>query len=130
MAVNDLAGAAGFYTDVLGCELVHEEEDSTRSSHSLFFAIGDTLIELAEPTSEGSELARHLEAHGPIVYAFTFRVADLQRVVAHARDHEIGVIQQGSHTVELDPADTFGAVYGFTERELPGHPGLGEGDAT
>ena len=124
------AVAAGFYTDVLGCELVHEEEDSTRSSHSLFFAIGDTLIELAEPTSEGSELARHLEAHGPIVYAFTFRVADLQRVVAHARDHEIGVIQQGSHTVELDPADTFGAVYGFTERELPGHPGLGEGDAT
>jgi 4-hydroxyphenylpyruvate dioxygenase-like putative hemolysin len=120
VAVADLEAAARIYADALGCKLVHEEEDANRGTRSLFFAIGDTLVELASPASPASELARHLERHGPIVYGFTFRVRDLGRAVQHAREHGIDAIARDGYTVELDPARTFGVVFAFTERGTPG----------
>ncbi len=119
VAVADLEGAARVYAEALGCPCVREETDAERGTRSRFFAVGDTLVELATPTVPDSELARPLERHGPIVHAFTFLVRDLERVLGHAREHGLRAIPRGAHTLELDPAGTFGGVFAFTERRLP-----------
>jgi len=122
IAVRDLDGATRFYADVLGCPLVHEQHDGARGAHSRFFAVGDTLVELAVPLHADSELARHLHKHGPITYAFTFKVPDLARVADHARKHTLTTLATDAHTLELDRAQTFTGIWAFTDRVPPGHP--------
>ncbi|MEE9284569.1 MAG: VOC family protein, partial [Dehalococcoidia bacterium] len=102
----------------------HEEESTPQGAHSLFFHVGDTLVELARPTTGDSDIARHMDVHGPIVYSFTFKVKDLGKARQHARKHGLTVLERGAHTFELDPAQAFGGVFGFTDRTLPGHPTL------
>ena len=116
VVVADLDAATTVLTEALGCVRAHTEIDADRHTRSEYLAVGDTLVELATPTTVDSDAARHLERHGPMLYAFTFVVRDLERVCEHAAVHDIGVISRGAHTVELDPAATFGAVFGFTER--------------
>ncbi len=123
-AVADLDGAARFYQDVLGCKLVHEAESPSRKSRSLFFALGDTLMEVATPTSPDGVLARHMERHGPVLYAFTFKVKDVARVAAHIEGHGMTPRHGDGGAVELDPDQAFGGTYGFTEETMPGHPML------
>ena len=124
VAVRDLDEAARFYADGLGCKMVHEERNAAQGTHSLFFAVADSLVELAKPTSDDSDIARHMEVHGPIVYSFTFKVKELRRAREHTESQRLKVLPRGDHTFELDPAQAFGAIYGFTERVLPGHPTL------
>lgn len=78
------------------------------------------MVELATPTATDSGVARHLERHGPMLYAFTFVVRDLDRVRAYADVHGIPVISRCAHTVELDPAATYGSVYFFTDQRARG----------
>ncbi len=122
VAVADLDGAAGFYRDVLGCPMVHEEMNESQGTRSLFFAVADILVELASPVSEDSPIGRHMEVHGPIVYSFTFKVKDVARAAEHTRSKGLTVHRRGDHTIELDPAQAQGGVFGFTDRVLPGHP--------
>ena len=122
IAVRDLEGATRFYTDVLECALVHEEHDDERGALARFIAVGDTLVELAAPLHADCDLARHLDEHGPVTYAFTFKVPDLGRVADHARDHELTTLARGAHTLELDREQTTTGIWAFTDRVPPGHP--------
>ena len=122
VAVADLEGATKAYGDYLGCPMIHEEENKEQGTQSRYFAIGDTVIELAHPTSADSDIGRHMAKHGPIVYAFTFKVRDLGKARDHVQSLNLRSIARGDHTFELDPAQAFGAVYGFTVRDIPGRP--------
>lgn len=123
-AVANLEEASRFYTEVLGCKLAYKEENKAQKTRSNFFVLADTLFEVAMPTSDDSDMARHMAAHGPILYSFTFKVRDLGKAVAHIKANNMNPRQKGSHTVELDPTQAFGGVYGFTDRRISGHPVL------
>ena len=125
VAVADLDGASRFYEDYLGCKLVHEEEYKAKGSVSRYYAIADSIIELAHPVDPSSDIAKHMAEHGPIVYAFTFKVKDLASAKEHAKRHSLTILDRGGHTFELDPAQAHGGVFGFSERVIPGHPVLG-----
>jgi len=76
------------------------------------------VVALYTPTSPSSRAGRDLEAHGDILHAVTFRVADLGRAEAHLRDHGVAIAERDADTIVADPADTFGAVMGFTVRRF------------
>ena len=120
VVVDALDEAAGVFTEALGCARVHDIDDAEHDARSAFFTIGDTLVELAAPTTPDSVMARHLAEHGPILYSFTFTVRDLASVQRHARDTGFALIARPDDTLELDPAQTFGSMYAFTERTVPG----------
>jgi len=122
LVVGDLEAAGRVFTDALGCERILAETDPDRGTRSAYFAVADSLVELATPTTPDSGVARHLERHGPMLYAFTFVVRDLERVRAHANVHGIQVMSPSAHSVELDPAATYGAVYCFTDQDPLGRP--------
>jgi hypothetical protein len=119
VAVTALDAAARVFTDALGCVRVHAEAGAAVDADRAFFAIGDTVVELAAPTAPDSRIARHLAEHGPILYSFTFTVRDLESVERHARDNGFDLIRRGDGTVELDPTQTFGSLYAFTEHTVP-----------
>lgn len=125
VAVADLDGASHFYEEYLGCRLVHEEDYKSKGTLSRYYAVGDSIIELAHPVDPASDIAKHMKAHGPIVYAFTFKVKDLESAKNHARRHDLTILDRGGHTFELDPRQAHGCVFGFTERLIPGHAMVG-----
>ncbi len=115
VAVHDLVGASRFYSEILGCAQLGDEQDARRGWHRRSFSIADTRIELIAATSEDSELARHLASHGPGVYGFSFRVVDLARAKRHAQEHGFSVREIDPESFELDPQQTFGGVFCFEQ---------------
>jgi hypothetical protein len=115
--VSDVEAAGRVFGDALECPRLPIEPDPASGTHSVYFAVADSFVELASPTVADSRVARHLERHGPMLYAFTFVVRDLERVCAHATDHGIPVSSLSARTVELDPAMTHNAVYRFTDED-------------
>jgi catechol 2,3-dioxygenase-like lactoylglutathione lyase family enzyme len=119
--VQDLDRAKRFYEETLGAGAFLEEESAT--ARSAYVLVGfDTVIELAQPLSEGSRLAADLAAHGELPHSVTLRVADLAAAETHIEKLGVGVADRRSESLTLEPADCFGAVWCFTERDIPGDP--------
>ncbi len=76
------------------------------------------------PISPDGVLAKHMERHGPVLYAFTFKVRDVARAAAHIEGLGMTPRPGDGGAVELGPDQAFGGTYGFTEEILPGHPAL------
>ncbi len=125
VVVDRLDEASGVFTHALGCTKVHEIDDSARDAHSAFFTIGDTVVEIASPNTSDSAMGVHLAEHGSMLYSFTFTVRDLERVQRHARDNGLALIARPDATVQLDPTQTFGSIYAFTEAMAPGSSAIG-----
>ncbi|HUJ67657.1 MAG TPA: hypothetical protein VLX59_19085, partial [Acidimicrobiales bacterium] len=81
--------------------------------------------ELAQPVSEGSRMAAELAAHGELPYSATLRVRDLAAAESHIEKLGIGIVDRGRENLTLDPSDCFGAVWSFTELDVPGDPRAG-----
>jgi 4-hydroxyphenylpyruvate dioxygenase-like putative hemolysin len=121
VAVGDLDAGARLLHEALGCDRVHEETDPVAGERGAYFAVGDTLIEVATPTDPASRMARHVDSHGAMLYRFTFLVRDLASVERHAGAHGIGIVRRGE-TIELDPEHTCGGVFAFTEQAIGASP--------
>jgi catechol 2,3-dioxygenase-like lactoylglutathione lyase family enzyme len=118
--VKDLDRARRFYEDELGAVTFHSE--FTDSSRSVFTLVGsDTVVELAQPTGGDSPLAADLERNGELPHSATFRVGDLSAVSVHAGKLGIGT-REGDQTITLDSDDCFGAIWSFSDRDLPSDP--------
>lgn len=119
--VRDLAKARAFYEGPLEGKVFHT--DSSGGADRAFVLVGtDTVIELAQPTSEASRLAADLAANGELPHSATFQVADLDAVEKHAGTIGVRVADRSDGTLTLDPDDTFNAVWSFREATLPGDP--------
>jgi hypothetical protein len=53
-----------------------------------------------------------------MLYSVTFRVADLAAAAAHLAACGLDVARE-RHRLSIDPAQAQGAVYAFTDRDLP-----------
>ena len=119
--VSDLDRARQFYEKCL--EAVPFHESSAPDRHSVFALVGnETVVELAQPTSADSRLARDLAEHGELPHAATFKVRDLGSATAHLGNLGLRFEHEGDATVTLEPAQAFGALLSFTEAALPGDP--------
>jgi catechol 2,3-dioxygenase-like lactoylglutathione lyase family enzyme len=119
--VADLDRARAFYADVLDAAPFHEEVGPDR--RSAFVKVGtETVVELAQPTSDDSRLGRDLADHGELPHAITFKVADLGAVESHLATVGFGIAERSDEAIVVEPADLFNAVIVFTTRSLPDDP--------
>lgn len=81
IAVESLAEGAGFYK-ALGLDLEGVEEVPEQGVRVGFLPVGDTRLELLEPTGESSPIAKHLERRGPGLHHLCVRVADIRASMA------------------------------------------------
>jgi catechol 2,3-dioxygenase-like lactoylglutathione lyase family enzyme len=119
--VADLDRARSFYTEVMDAPPFHEEVGPDR--RSAFVMVGtETVVELAQPTSDDSRLGRDLAEHGELPHAMTFKVADLDAVANHLAAAGFGTAERSDDSIVVEPADLFNAVVRFTTRSLPDDP--------
>jgi methylmalonyl-CoA/ethylmalonyl-CoA epimerase len=84
IAVTSIEEAALFYRDVLGMEFEGTEVVAEQKVKVAFFVVGESRIELLEPTAADSPVAKFLEKNGPGVHHIAYEVADLEQRLAQS----------------------------------------------
>ena len=76
IAVKSIEEALPFYENVLGFECYKTEEVADQKVKTAFLKVGDTKLELLEPTSPDSTVAKLLETRGPGFHHMAYAVED------------------------------------------------------
>jgi LAO/AO transport system kinase len=115
IAVNGLEAALGFYQS-LGLEVAHRETVSTEKVNLAMLPAGESRIELLEPASPDSPIAKYLEKRGPGLHHVALRVPDLNAALERLRASGARLVGEprqgaGGHLyVFIHPASTGGVL--------------------
>lgn len=82
IAVKSLDETIPFYRDNLGMEFQGIEEVAEQKVRVAMLVIGESKIELLEPTSADSPVARFIEKNGPGIHHVAYEVADIEVAIA------------------------------------------------
>jgi methylmalonyl-CoA/ethylmalonyl-CoA epimerase len=122
IAVRSIDEASRFYRDALGLECTGTEEVPDQKVRVAFFPIGDTRIELLEPTADDSPIAKFLDKRGPGLHHIAYRVADLPATLAALKSAGVRLIDEtprpGAHGMQIafaHPKSTSGVLTEFCQ---------------
>lgn len=94
VAVPDLDAAMRFWVDTLGLELSHKEHVASQAVDVAFIPVGDSKIELLQPTDNESGVARYLEKRGPGLHHICFEVDNLEVALAKLAKADVQLINE------------------------------------
>lgn len=98
IVVEDIDDALGFWRDAFGLELRHVEDVPDQESLVAFLPVGEGEIELVEPTSQDSGVARYLNKRGPGIHHLCFEVDDIQATLDKLKSHNVRLIHETALT--------------------------------
>ncbi|MBG7610511.1 MAG: methylmalonyl-CoA epimerase [Anaerolineae bacterium] len=98
IVVEDIEDALGFWRDVLGLELNFQEDDHREKATVAFLPIGDSNIELVQPTSEDSGIATFLAKRGPGMHHICLEVDDIAAMLRYLKEKNIQLIHDHAIT--------------------------------
>ncbi len=75
--MKSLEAVIPYYEDVLGLVCEGREEVESQKVRTAFFAAGDVHIELLEPTSDESPIAKFIEKNGEGIHHIAFATDDM-----------------------------------------------------
>ncbi len=78
IVVEHIEDALTFWRDGLGLEIKQYKDVPEQESRVAFLPLGESEIELVEPTSDSSGIARYLKKRGPGVHHVCFEVEDIR----------------------------------------------------
>ena len=81
IAVTSLDDSIPFYRDSLGMTLTGIEEVSEQRVRVAMLQIGESMIELLEPTSDDSPVAKFIEKNGSGIHHIAYEVADIEAAI-------------------------------------------------
>jgi methylmalonyl-CoA/ethylmalonyl-CoA epimerase len=82
IAVKSLDDSLPFYRDQLGMSCEGFEEVVEQKVKVAMLRIGESMIELLEPTSEESPIAKFLEKNGTGIHHIAYEVADIEVAIS------------------------------------------------
>lgn len=120
VAVESIAAALSFYRDILG--LVPGEPEEADGARIVSLPFGESDVELLEPKSPDSPIARFLARRGPGIHHVCFRVADLDQALARCREQGYRLVDDvprtgaGGHRIAfVHPKSSNGILIELTE---------------
>jgi methylmalonyl-CoA/ethylmalonyl-CoA epimerase len=90
--VPDLDQALVFWQNHLGLSLDHVETISSMAVKIAFLPLGDSKIELVQPTTEDSGLAKYLSKRGPGLHHICIETDDISGKLAELKDNGVKLI--------------------------------------
>ncbi len=82
IAVKSIEESLFFYRDNLGMDLAGVEEVAEQMVRVAMLQIGESKIELLEPTSADSPVAKFMEKNGPGIHHLAYEVVDIEAAIA------------------------------------------------
>lgn len=92
--VPDLEEALSFWQDQLGLALDHVETISSMAVKIAFLPLGESEIELVQPTTEDSGLAKYLEKKGPGLHHICIEVEDIAAKLVELQSRNVRLIDE------------------------------------
>jgi methylmalonyl-CoA/ethylmalonyl-CoA epimerase len=113
--------AAGIY-EALGLEIDHVETVETQKVKTAFLSVGDSNLELLEPTSGDSPVAKFIEKRGEGVHHICLRVDDIDAHLARLKEKGFRLVNEtavpgahGCRVAFLHPAAGNGVLIELSE---------------
>ena len=107
IAVKSLDETLPFYRDCLGMAFKGIEEVMEQKVKVAMLQIGESKIELLEPTSDDSPVAKFLEKNGPGIHHVAYETEDIEAAIARLQG-------QGARMVDTVPrCGAHGALIAF-----------------
>jgi len=94
IAVHSIEEAAKFYTEKLGLKLGGTEEVESQKVKVAFLPIGEVRLELVQPTSPDSPVAKFLEKNGPGFHHVAYQVEDVTAEVERLKADGVAMVDQ------------------------------------
>ena len=117
IAVRDLDAQKQFYCDVMGLECLGTEEVPDQKVTVAMFPVGEVRIELLQPTSDDSPIAKFIEKRGEGIHHIAYQVTDIENNLKKLEEKEIRLIDKeprvgaGGHKIAfLHPKSTSGVL--------------------
>ncbi len=117
IAVKNLERQKEFYTKILGLACSGIEVVEEQQVRVALFPVGDIRIELLEPTSASSPIAKFLEKKGEGFHHIAYQVSDLTGALRVLEQQQVQLINRepkmgaGGHQIAfLHPGATFGVL--------------------
>ena len=122
IAVPSLAEAVKFYEQTLGIQVAGYETIAPEKTRVALLPVGETRIELLEPTEPDSPIGRFLSKRGSGLHHICLRVPDLAAAIARLRQQGVKLISQepgigasGHRYVFVHPSSTGGVLLELVE---------------
>lgn len=120
IAVHSIEDNLPHYEGTLGLTCEKIEEVASQKVRTAFFKVGDTYLELLEPTAPDSPVAKFLEKNGEGVHHIAFHTKDVQTALDHAASRGARLLHEkpipGAHhklVAFLHPKSTHGVLTEF-----------------
>ena len=94
IVVSDIDEALTFWRDALGLSLSHVEEVPGQESLVAFLPAGESEVELVEPTTDTSGVARYLAKRGPGMHHICFEVENIEDILVRLRENGVQLINE------------------------------------
>ena len=123
IAVRDLDRSAALFSSLLGKQLEHSEEVPDQRVRATFFRVGEAGIELLEPTSSDSPIAKFIDKRGEGVHHLSFEVDDIDHEIARLKQEGFELIDErprmgadGYRIAFLHPKSTNGVLVEISQK--------------
>jgi len=121
IAVKSLDEAIPYYEKALGLRCEHREEVASQKVRTAFFSVGDVHLELLEPTSPESPIAKFLEKNpSGGIHHIAFATTDINGQLKQAAGASVRLLNEvpiegaaGKLVAFLHPKSTFGVLTEF-----------------
>jgi methylmalonyl-CoA/ethylmalonyl-CoA epimerase len=120
IAVRSLDESVAYYENALGLRCEHREEVPSQKVRTAFFTVGETHLELLEPTSPDSPVAKFIEKNGEGIHHVAFATTDIAAQLKGASDAGVKLIHEkpfegaaGKLVAFLHPKSTHGVLTEF-----------------
>ncbi len=92
IAVKDLGRAIEFYEKTLGLTCYNIENIAEQKVKTAFFMIGQTKIELLEPTDKDSPVGKFIEKRGEGIHHIAFAVSEIEQQLDNLSESGVELI--------------------------------------
>ncbi|HAQ41857.1 MAG TPA: methylmalonyl-CoA epimerase [Clostridiales bacterium] len=123
IAVKNLEESLKFYENVLGLKAAGTEVVEEQKVKVAFLPTGDSEVELLEPTSEDSPIAKFIAKNGEGVQHMAYRVENIEAAIAEMKEKGIRMIDEkprygagGAKIAFCHPKSTGGVLIEICQR--------------
>lgn len=123
IAVRSIDQALGFYRDALDLTVDHVETIAEQKVKAAMLPVGESRLELMEPTDPAGAVGKFLETRGEGLQHVAIGVDDIEAALARAREHGARLIDEkprvgagGALVAFIHPKSSFGVLIELVQR--------------
>jgi methylmalonyl-CoA/ethylmalonyl-CoA epimerase len=121
-AVESVEAASRFYKESFGAEPNEPETVEEQGIVATMFGVGDSMVELMQPTHPDSPVGRFLARRGEGFHHVAFQVEDLEAALARLKNTGVELVDEepkvgagGTRTAFVHPKGAFGVLTELVE---------------